>query len=156
MIEDYSDALQAYFSEAINSLREVDHKCLIPVLPSQKLKQIKALVTLLRIAKSAVSVDTGVVRAFRIWQKALLSPYIDECQEVMFESKKSIFKKRLWFIVKLSQARLRKAFSKWLLFKSKLNQRIPNLVMSHEQLEQYSVLKLLNLVNCRKTNAMGV
>lgn len=69
-------ALETYFQIATHQLNEVDHKCTIPPIATERAKK---LITLMRIAKGPNFIDTRLIRAFRIWQKKLLSPYIDQC-----------------------------------------------------------------------------
>ena len=38
----------------------------------------------------------------------------------------------------------------------KSQNRLPHLVLSQESLDHYSLIKLVNLINRRKTNAMGL
>ena len=106
-------ALETYLQLATRQLHQVDHKCTIPPLATSKAKRLTAL---MRLAKGQNYLDTRIIRAFRIWQKALLSPYIDQCQQVMFQSKKSILKMRLQFIAHIASLRARQAFVKWRLY----------------------------------------
>lgn len=67
-------------------------------------------------------------------------------------SKKAMFRRRLHFISQFALAKLRHSFTKWA---AQTSQTLPNLMMSRDLLETYSVLKLVNVANRRKTNAMG-
>lgn len=119
-LEESLKLIQAYFQEAIRQSKMVDRKVLVPLPDHDGLSKTKAIIRLMRLRKRDHT-DSRVVRAFRIWQKALLYPYIDECQQVMFLSKKSIFKKRLCFIARVARIRVRLAFEKWICYARKFS-----------------------------------
>jgi len=77
---------------------EAPHPLLKVQGPSPSLEQRKAL-ALGALLNEKTRVDKRLVRAFRLWQKELLSRYLELLNERMREAKKSVIVKRFKLIV---------------------------------------------------------
>jgi hypothetical protein len=76
------------------------------------LEQRKAL-ALGALLNEKTRVDKRLVRAFRHWQKELLSRYLELLNERMRDAKKSVIVKRFKLIVRRMSLKLRSVLLRW-------------------------------------------